>query len=266
MAGISGINQNYFFGGQTASGIGTLFGSLGSTSGVNSLSNVLSDYRTIQTGNYGKLLKSYYGQNNTPTPTKSTTRNAAAEKANTALKSSLSDTKSKMDKLSESAKALAATGDKSLFTKKEIKSEDGTSKTDYDVDKIYSAVQSFVGSYNDAVSSASASTNRSVANGASSLSSTTGVMANRLQSFGITSDINGKLSVDEDTFKKSDMDKFKTLVNGNQSYASNVAQTASRISGTSSNKLSSLSASSSTYGKSGGYSGNDFSSLFNSYF
>ena len=266
MAGISGINQNYFFGGQTSSSIGTLFGSLGTASGVNSLSSVLSDYKTIQTGNYGKLLKAYYGQNNNPAPTKSTTRNTAAEKANSALKSSLSDTKSKMDKLSDSANALAATGDDSLFVKKEIKQADGTSKTDYDVDKIYSAVQGFVGRYNDAVSAASSSTNRSVANGASSLSSTTDVMAKRLQSFGITSDVNGKLSVDEDTFKKSDMDKFKTLVNGNQSYAANIAQTASRISGTSSNKLSSLSASSSTYGKSGGYSSADYSSLFNSYF
>ena len=266
MAGISGINQNYFFGGQTASGISTLFGSLGTASGVSSLSSVLSDYKTIQTGNYGKLLKAYYGQNNSPAPTKSTTRNTAAEKANTALKSSLSDTKSKMDKLNDAASALAATGDNSLFTKKEIKSEDGTSKTGYDVDKIYSAVQGFVGSYNDAVSAASGSTNRSISNGASSLASTTGVMASRLQSFGITSDINGKLSVDEETFKKSDMDKFKTLMNGSQSYASSIAQTASRISGTSSNKLSSLSASSSTYGKSGGYSANDYSSLFNSYF
>lgn len=266
MAGISGINQNYFFGGQTASGISTLFGSLGTASGVNSLSSVLSDYKTIQTGNYGKLLKAYYGQSNTAAPTKSTTRNTAAEKANTALKSSLSDTKSKMDKLSESASALAATGENSLFTKTEIKSADGTSKTDYDTDKIYSAVQGFVSSYNDAVSSASASSNRSVANGASSLSSTTSVMANRLKSFGISSDVNGKLSVDEETFKKSDMDKFKTVMNGSQSYASNIAQTASRISGTSSNKLSSLSASSSTYGKSGGYSASDYSSLFNSYF
>lgn len=265
MAGISGIDTNTFFGGLTSSGVGTLFGSLGKTSGVNSLSSVLSDYKTIQTGNYGKLLKAYYGQDTHSTKTKATAaKSTAKNKAATELKNSLSDTKSKMDKLEESASALADTGKDSVFTKKEIKQSDGTTKTDYDVDAIYSAVSKFVTDYNGAVSSASSSSNKSISNGAASLSSTTDVMANNLKKYGITADINGKLSVDEDTFKKSDMDRFKTIVNGNQGYASNIAQTAKRVSGTSTNKLSSLS--SSTYGTKGQYSSADYSSLFNSYF
>ena len=266
MAGISGIDMNTFYGGLTSQGVGTLFGSLGKTSGVSSLSGIVSDYRTIQTGTYGKLLKSYYGQDThsaKSAASKSTAR-AVSKKTSSELKSSLSNVKSKMDKLNESASALADTGKDSIFAKKSIKQSDGTTKEDYDVNAIYSAVNKFVGNYNDAVDAASSSTNYSVYNGARSLSSTTNVMTNQLKGFGITTDVNGKMSVDEDTFKASDMSKFQKLMNGRQSYASNIAQTATRISGTSNNKLSSLSAS--TYGRSGGYQASDLSSSFSSYF
>ncbi len=265
MAGISGITNNTFFGGINSQGASTLFGSLGKTSGVNSLSSVLTDYKTIQTGNYGKLLKAYYGQDtNSPRTSSTAAKSLSKNKQSETMKNSLSDTKYAMDKLSDAASALSSTGSDSLFNKKEIKQSDGSTRTDYDLDAIYKGVVKFVDSYNSAVSTASKSDNRSIKNGASSLSSTTEVMSKSLKNFGITTDLDGKLTVDEDTFKNSDMDRFKTLMNGRQSYASNVAQTASRISGTSSNKLSSLSAS--TYGSQGGYSDTDFSSLFNSYF
>ena len=263
MAGISGLNQNFFYGGQTTSSVGTLLGSLGTPTGVSSLSGLVSDYRTIQTGSYGKLLKEYYAQQADQTKSsKSSSR--LAKSASNALKNSLSDTKSKMEALSKSAGALAVSGEGSLFVKKELRQSDGSTKEGYDTDAIYSAVSKFVGNYNDAVSSASSSSTRSIASGADSLTSATDVMANRLKSFGFSSDRFGKLSVDEKTFKGSDMAKFEKTIGGRNGYASGIAQTASRISGTTSNKLSSLTAA--TYSNAGSYSNADYSSLFNSYF
>ncbi len=261
MAGISGLNQNYFYGGQTSSSISTLLGSLGTPSGVSSLAGLVSDYRTIQTGTYGKLLKEYYAQQ--ADSAKSSATSSVNEAAKT-MKSSLSDTKSKMEALNKSASALAATGDDSLFNKKEITQEDGSVKMDYDTDAIYSAVSKFVDDYNSAVSSASSSSTQSIANGANSLTSATDVLANNLKRFGISSNPYGKLSVDENTFKNSDMAKFQSAISGKNGYASSIAQTASRISGTTSNKLSSLTAA--TYSNSGYFSSSGSGSLFSSYF
>ena len=264
MAGISGLNQNYFYGGQTSSSVSTLLGSLGTPSGVSSLSGLVSDYRTIQTGTYGKLLKEYYAQQEDPVKSIKSSYAKSADKAADDFKNSLSDTKSKMEALNKSASALAATGDDSIFSKRELRQADGTVKTDYDKDAIYSAVAKFVGDYNSAVSSAASSSTRSISNGANSLTSTTDVMANNLRRFGISADAQGKLSVSEETLKQSDMAKFQSAISGKGGYASSIAQTASRISGTTSNKLSSFTAATYSYG--GGYKGTDAGSLFSSYF
>ena len=267
MTGISGLNQ-YYYGGQTSQSVGTLLGSLGTPTGVNSMTSVLTDYKTIQTGTYGKLLKAYYAKEaDDPTARKTEARSKLADSVNSKLKSSLSDTRSKMEALSTSASKLASVGDDSVFNKVEKKNEDGTTTSEYDVDAIYKSVSGFIKDYNNALSSASSSSYRSVANGSDSMSSTTNVLSRSLERIGIATDSSsGKLSVDEDKFRKSDMDKVKSLFSGNTGYASNIASTASRIAGTSSNKLNSLSSSIYAYGKTGSYNAVDTSSLFNSYF
>ncbi|MBR1628538.1 MAG: flagellar filament capping protein FliD [Lachnospiraceae bacterium] len=264
MTGISGLNQIYY-GGQTSSSIGTLLGSLGTPTGVNAMSSVLTDYRTIQTGTYGRLLKAYYAQEMDSSKSSSSKKSKDTDSISSKLKSSLSDTRSKMESLNTSASKLSNTGEDSVFNKKEIKQEDGTTKTDYDVDAIYGAVSGFVSDYNKALSSAASSSYKSVSNGADSMTSTTDVLSNSLKKIGITAGTNGKLELDEAKFKKSDMAKVKDVFGGSTGYASNIASTASRIAGTSSNKLTSLS-SKYSYGKSGSYNAVDTSSLFNSYF
>ena len=263
MAGISGLNTNYFFG-TSASGISTLFGSLGSPSGVSAMSSVISDYNTIKTGTYGKLLKAYYGQQDEEAKDRLSKLTSKKDTAKTELQETYSTIKSKADKLASSAQKLAATGSESMFEKKLLKHEDGTTTEGYDVDSIYSAVSDFAKHYTDMLDASVNSSNQSIANGARSLTSTTQVMSSSLQKIGIDTTVNGKLSVDEEAFKKADMAQVKRLFNGANSYGANVAQTASRIEGTTSNKLSSLSAMS--YGKNARYSTSDVSSLFNSYF
>ena len=178
MTGISGLNQTYY-GGQTSASVGTLLSSLGTPSGINSMTSVLTDYKTIQTGTYGKLLKAYYAMDTDSL--KSSSEKKAADSVNTKLKNSLSDTRAKMESLNSSASKLASTGDDSVFAKKEITQADGTKKTDYDVDAIYGAVSGFVKDYNNALSSASSSAHKSVSNGADCMTSTTDVISNSLK-------------------------------------------------------------------------------------
>ncbi len=263
MAGISGIGQTYY-GGQTADSINTLMSSLGTPTGVNSMANILTDYKTIQTGTYGKLLKAYYAQGEDTTKSKSSSGVTNKTSTDTQLQTSLADTRSKMESLNTSASKLAATGGDSLFNKKEVLLENGSTKTGYDIDSIYGAVSGFVGDYNKAYASASTSPYKTVSNGAESMASTTSVMAKQLERIGITTDEKGKLLLDEKTFRDSDMGKVKNLFNGNTGYAASIASTASRIAGTSNNKLSAMT-STYSYGKTGSYTPADVSSLFSGY-
>lgn len=264
MAGISGIDNNYFYG-TNASGISTLLGSLGNTNGVSSLANVISDYNQIKTGTYGRLLKAYYGKQSSEET--SSKKSSSADSSKNTMKESLSNIKSKTEKLSTAASKLAATDkDSSLFTKKLLKQADGTTTEGYDIDSIYGAVKDFTKYYNDVLDATVNNSTKSLASGADSLISTTKVMSSALKKMGITADLTGKLSIDEDKFKSYDVDKIAQMFNGKSSYASTIAQTAARIQGTSANKLSSISAMS--YGKTATYksSDNDLSSLFDSYY
>lgn len=266
MAGISGIDNNYFYG-TNVSGISTLLGSLGKTNGVSSLANVISDYNQIKTGTYGRLLKAYYGKQEEENKT-STKKTSAGDSDKTSLKESLSNIKSKTEKLTSSASKLAATDDAStLFKKKLLKEADGTTTEGYDMDSIYKAVSNFAKDYNDVLDATVNNSTKSLSHGAESLQSTTKVMSAALRKVGITADdLTGKLSVDEDKFKAADIKKITQLFNGKNSYASTIAQTTARINGNSANKLSSISAMS--YGKTATYKAadSDLSSLFDSYY
>ena len=264
MSGISGLENVYF--GTTASGVSTLFGSLSKPTGVSSLASLVSDYNSINTGTYGRLLKAYYKSENTDSDGTKSKATDAATKAATALKNSYSDVKSKADSLSSAANALTATGSDSLFKKKLIANDDGTSEEGYDMDSIYNAASKFASSYNSMLTTAKSSSGTSVSSGVSSMKSTTQVMGSRLKQIGITTDKDGLLSIDKDTFKSADIDRIKELFSGSSSYASTIASTAKRVSGTASNQLSTMSTSAWTYGKSATYSSaTDFSSLFDSY-
>ncbi len=261
------LNQSYF--GTSASGVGSLFGSLGgnrTSNSFSSLTGLLSDYNSIRTGSYAKLMKTYYGGNDKLNAMEST---SVTKKNNTATKDSntqLATTRDAAKELKESTAKLTATGKDSLFNKKEIKQEDGTTKEDYDKDAIYSAVSDFVKDYNSMIESADKSSSISIANKGNGMTSLTGVMSRSLAKVGITVGIDNKLSVDEKTFKEADMNKVKSLFNGSSSYASQISSYASNIANTSSSKLAqmngSLYNSYGAYGSNYAYSGSLYASRF----
>lgn len=247
--------------------ISSLFSSLnsGSTSGTSSLSNMLSDYSSIRNGSYGKLLKAYY--NNVDNDAIKSAYNSAVKNSNTSTASDSSATikelQSTTDDLTASAKNLYTPGSKSVFNKKSVTDENGNTSQQYDTDAIYKNVKNFVDDYNSVIEAADKSADSKVQNSVLGMINYTKMETNMLGKLGITIGSDYQMSIDEDTFKKSDMSVAKSLFNGTGSYAYTIASKSAMT-----NSYADMEAAkANTYNKYGSY-GNTYSSgsIYNSYF
>ena len=198
-----------------------IFSSMMGTSGTdNSNAFSLTDYMSIKSGSYGKLLKAYYKK-----------QDADNAEGTEAEKKQLSLLKTKADNLKNSMLDLM---DEDLFEKKEIKTKDEktgeeTTKVDYDWDAITKAVNSFVDSYNAIVSATGESENKKVLRNATWLTQMTETNSKLLAKVGITIGDDNKLKVDEDALKEANINTLKVLFQGAGSYADRVVQKASQI-------------------------------------
>ena len=104
---------------------------------------------------------------------------------------------------------------------KKIQDKDGAR---YDIDKIFSAAKNFVNDYNALLNQTRFSANSGVMSNTAQIMNKTAQQKGALAEFGISLDTNGRLSINEDTFKASDMEQmqkfFKTY---GASIASNVS-------------------------------------------
>lgn len=236
-------------------GISNYANLFGSTS---SFYSNLSQYSSIKNGSYAKLTKAYYAKDTTnKTDTTKPSQTNVNKNQTTTWKESnaaLSTTKAEATELVDSAKKLTSTGKDSLF------GNDGK----YDKDAVYKAVSNFVDEYNDTVSALRKTSNTSVNNAGDSMTRMTNVMSKNLSKIGISVETDGKLSIDEDTFKNADMSKVKSMFNGNSSYAGIVSSSASRVASQASTQLSQ--ANGGFYGSNATYNSYTSGSLFNSYF
>lgn len=246
--------------------VGNLFSSM--SSGSNSMfssSDFLginyTDYSSIKSGSYYKLLNAYYSLDDTKktdsdkTTTKKDwlTENTKKTAKTTDSASKLADIESKAEKLSDAADTLLTVGTKSVFKTTKQTDKDGNMTETYDTNKIYQAVKSFTDQYNSLVDSASESKVNRISTAASSMVNYTEQNARLLSSVGITIDADtNQLKVDEETFKKSDMTNAKTLFNGTGSYAYQVSVKASLIDYYAQNEASKAN----TYNNAGNYSNN----------
>lgn len=202
------------------SGISSLFGTTSGTSQTSSFS--LSDYASIKNGSYGKLVKSYY-------------RNEENEKAAaTSEKSSanLASVRSGADSLKSAADALS---DPKLWEKKKIKTKNEETgeeeeKEDYDWDAITKAVNSFADAYNSVIGSSGNSDSKDVLRNASWMVGDTEKTAKLLEKVGIEVGADNKLTVNEDKLKEANVGTLKLLFTGHNSFADKVSSKASSIS------------------------------------
>lgn len=158
---------------------------------------------------------------------------AVASRLRFAGSSSTTSTSSKTDsstgtdtKVTSSAANLKADGNKlasdDLYAM--VKDKDGNEK--YDVDKIYAAAKSFVSNYNGMFDSAESRFNSGVTANLSYIREKTAKNADVLKQFGITVGAKGRLQMDADTFKDSDMSKVQKFF---KNYGASIASNASLV-------------------------------------
>lgn len=123
--------------------------------------------------------------------------------------------------LKADAKALAS--DK-LYEK--MIDKDGNETNKYDVDKIFATAKSFVNNYNSMFNAAESSSNSGVVANLSYIREKTARNEDALKQFGISVDQKGRMKIDEDTFKKSDMSKVQDFF---KDYGSSIATNASLV-------------------------------------
>lgn len=142
--------------------------------------------------------------------------------------STTGSTSTDTDKTTNSAAALEEDS-RELASEKlyeTIKDKDGNDTNKYDVDKIYSTAKSFVNNYNRMFESNKSSSNSGVIANLEYINEKTSKNKDSLKQFGINIDDNGKLTIDEDTFKKSDMSKVHSFF---KDYGSSIATNASLV-------------------------------------
>lgn len=263
MANLFGFNSylnSNFFSSMLGTGSSNMFGSLYSS---------LGDYASIKSGSYRTLVKAYYAQqaedvDSTSSKKSTSTNSSVLDKSTTdANTKKLAEVKNKADSMKDSADVLMERGTDSLFQKVDVKNEeDGTVTKQYDTDKIYKAVKDFVDDYNSLMSEATKSTNASILRKGVGMVTDMAVYEKSLKDIGITINDDNTLSIDEETFKKSDMLDVKSLFNGSVSISSKMYQKASEIYNVSTNAMSS----NSLYNSNAQYSNSLTGSLYNGIF
>lgn len=123
--------------------------------------------------------------------------------------------------LKADSKALAS---EELFAR--IKDADGNETDKYDIDKIFATAKSFVSNYNNMFNAAESSSISGVLSNLSYIREKTADNAEALKEFGISVNEKGRLSIDETTFKNSDMSKVQKFF---ADYGSSVSTNASLV-------------------------------------
>lgn len=175
------------------------------------LSKVKELFSADNSMSYGSRIKSRVGFANaagsagTSGTTESKDKDTSASTSTTSLK--------------EDSQALASS---KLYEK--IKDKDGSEV--YDIDKILSTAKSFVSNYNNMLDKAGLSSNSGVVSNLARMREKTVQNADALKQIGISVDAKGKLKLDEDTFKNSDM---STVQKTFKDYGSSIATSASLV-------------------------------------
>lgn len=233
--------------------INTLLNGFGNTSSNSSytsgLYSSLSEYSTIRTGAYKKLLNSYYSKTQS-TKASQTGTNYQVKGNSTVEKKQLTEVKDAADSLYSSAAKLTDTSStKSLF--KNAQSVTG---------EISSAVKNFVNDYNSLVEEAADTSNSKVTGKVSFMTSQTNAYKSSLENIGITINNDKTLTVDEKKLNSADVNDVKKLFNGSSSMAYQTFVRASSISSAAEN----ASTTSGLYGSDGAYD-NYYNSAYNWY-
>ena len=232
------VKQDYSF----------LFSNLNGNSNNNNIFNSinLSDYNSIKSGTYGKLLKEYYKKADT-SETESTSKKNSTNKMDSEAVKELKQIQTDADALRDSATKLMQRGSSSVLGSDNM-------------EKAYAAVKEFADNYNTLMKEGSESDSKSIKRTAEGMVDLMKDYEKSLNEIGITIDKDNKLVVDKETFLKSSMDKVQDLFRGNNSLSYLTSMRAVTIS----NTANSESNKSNLYTGDGNYTSLTTGDLFNS--
>ena len=220
---------------------------------TNSIYNSLSQLNSVRRGSYGKILKAYYAKDNTASVSKNTagktgSKNTRYDYPLYSANAGLDEIRTQTDKLTKSAGKLTDGSKNGLFADKD----------NYDPDAAYKAVNEFITDYNSTLDATGKTSNTTVTKAAKNMTRMTDIMSNSLSRVGVSVGKNGRLSVDEETFKNTDMDKARSVFGSGGSFARSVSSYSARLG--SAAKQQSLQAANNTgiYGRYGTYNTNSY--------
>ena len=214
----------------------------GNTSG---LAGMLGDYSAIRSGSYGKLMKSYYGEQSS-----SISRGSSSSRSKNVLDEILEERRNPKESKEVSAANSKLSTSVSTFKNAlgTLQSENTYKDTQNGLDarsKVENALKSYVSAYNDAVTTAKKSTNMNMTSNVAGAMGATKESVEALGELGITMNHDGTLAFDAKKFKTIELDTVKNVFDGNAalSYGSKIASRLNRIadSATSSGKIDSSS-------------------------
>jgi len=214
----------------------------GNTSG---LAGMLGDYSAIRSGSYGKLMKSYYGEQSS-----SISRGSSSSRSKNVLDEIIEERRNPKESKEVSAANSKLSTSVSTFKNAlgTLQSENTYKDTQNGLDarsKVENALKSYVSAYNDAVTTAKKSTNMNMTSNVAGAMGATKESVEALGELGITMNHDGTLAFDAKKFKTIELDTVKNVFDGNAalSYGSKIASRLNRIadSATSSGKIDSSS-------------------------
>ena len=214
----------------------------GNTSG---LAGMLGDYSAIRSGSYGKLMKSYYGEQSS-----SISRGSSSSKSKNVLDEVLEERRNPKESKEVSAANSKLSTSVSTFKNAlgTLQSENTYKDTENGLDarsKVENALKSYVSAYNGAVTTAKKSTNMNMTSNVAGAMGATKESVEALGEIGITMNHDGTLAFDAKKFKTIELNTVKNAFDGNAalSYGSKIASRLNRIadSATSSGKIDSSS-------------------------
>lgn len=209
-----------------------------------------SDYASIRSGSYHKLLKAYYSDSMSDEVKNAVSNSTSISKDDTKTLARIEDAS---ETLQSSAEALQATGSKSVFEK--------VNGEDYDREAIYNAVNKFVEDYNTMLDQAADSNTRSILRAANTMVNYSKVNERLLAKAGITIDADNQLSVDKEKLNNANITDLKTLFQTRGSYGYQIQTQASLIEAYAKNEA----VKANTYGSKGVYTYNyNTGELYNS--
>lgn len=232
------VKQDYSF----------LFSNVNGSNNSNNIFNSinLSDYNSIKSGTYGKLLKEYYKKADTDEIDSTSKKNTVNKSDSEAIKE-LKQIQTDGNELRDAASKLMQRGSSSAL---------GSD----DMNKAYAAVKDFADKYNTLMEEGSESDSKSIKRTAEGMVDLMKDYKESLNEIGITIDKDNKLVVDKDAFMKSSMDKVQDLFRGNNSLSYLTSMRAITIS----NTAYSESNKSNLYTGNGSYTAPSTGDMFNS--